>query len=192
MKSRGFFLLCLTLLVASVFAQSVSRPRPDGFRGLILDETTSKDAIDSLGEPTSDKVDRIEMSKIGKWLDPKHKEKIFRHLTFKKVKDFRTIELSFLDDKLIMIELEYGKSLMPEKLEDSFGVGFAPVGGPADLADEPGQYPPAFSPTQYPSSFTLVGISRRAFIWANCQAWSNGAPRSVVRTRQVSRTLEKK
>ena len=139
MKRRTILLLSLALFAASSFGQSVNRSRPDGFRGLILNETTSKDAVDSLGQPASDKVDRLDVSKIGKWLDPKHKEKIFRQLTFKKVKDSRTIELSFLDDRLVMIELEFGKNLKPEKLDDFFAVGFAPVGGPADLPDTPGQ-----------------------------------------------------
>ena len=118
MKRRTILLLSLALFAASSFGQSVNRSRPDGFWGLILNETTSKDALDSLGQPASDKVDRLDVSKIGKWLDPKHKEKIFRQLTFKKVKDSRTIELSFLDDRLVMIELEFGRNLKPEKLDD--------------------------------------------------------------------------
>lgn len=184
-------MLCYAIIVASVFAQSDNRPRPDGFRGLILNQTTSKEAIEMLGQPVSDKLDRLDISKIGKWLDPKHKEKIFRHLTFKKVGNFRTIDLSFLDEKLMMVELEFGKNLKPEKLENLFGVGFAIVGGPSDLPDEPGRYPPPFFATYYPDSFTLVGISDQVFIWANCSA-STGIPTSVDRMRLVSRALEKK
>jgi hypothetical protein len=189
MKRRTIVLLSLVLFAPTSFGQSVNRSRPDGFLALILNETTSKDAIDSLGQPASDKVDRLEVSKIAKWLDPKHKEKIFRQLTFKKVKGFRSIELSFLDDRLVMIEVEFGKNLAPDKLEDTFAVGFAPVGGPADLPDTPGQYPAEFHPTFYPDPFVLVGISRRAL--ANCHASPNGVPIGVTRTRQMSRTLEK-
>lgn len=145
-----------------------------------------------LGQPAEDKVDRLDVSKIGKWLDPKHKEKIFRHLTFKKVGDFRTIELSFLDDKLMMIGLEFGKTLRPDRLNGFFGVVFALVGGPADLPDKPGQYPRPFFATSVPPSFTQVGISDGAFIWANCRATSAGIPIGVDRTRQISRVLEKK
>lgn len=183
--------LCYAILATSLLAQSDKGPRPDGFRGLILNQTTSKEAIDILGQPVADKIDRLDVSKVGKWLDPKHKEKIFRHLTFKKVGDFRTIDLSFLDDKLMMIELEFGKNLKPEKLRNLFGVEFALVGGPSDLPDKPGQYPRPFFATYYPDSFSLVGISDQAFLWANCSA-STGVPTRVDRTRQVSRALEKK
>jgi hypothetical protein len=183
---------CSALLAASTLAQSDNRPRPDGFRGLVLNQTTAKDAIDILGQPAEDKIDRLDVSKIDKWLGPKHKEKIFRHLTFKKIGDFRTIELSFLGDKLMMIELEFGKTLNPEKLRNLFGVAFAPVGGWSDLPDQPGQYPRPFLATRYPQSFAVVGISDQAFIWANCSASSTGVPTSVDRTRQISRSLEKK
>lgn len=191
MKRRATTCLFLLVFAVSVLAQTAKNPRPDGFGGLILNETTSTDAIAILGQPETDKVDKLEVSKLGKWLDPKHKEKVFRHLTFKKVGDFRTIELAFLEDRLMMIELEFGKSFMPEKLRNVFQVEFAPVGGPADLPDKPGQYPRPFVPTHYPDYFSLVGISERAFIWANCRA-SMGVPTGVERTRQISRALEKK
>ena len=122
---------------------------------------------------------------------PKTQRKIFRQLTFNKVGDFRTIKLSFLDDKLMMIELEFGKNVKPEKLSQIFGVRFAPVGGPADLPDKPGQYPIPFYATHFPDSFTLVGISNQAFVWANCSALT-GVPSGVDRVRLVTRTLEKK
>ena len=191
MKRTALVSLCWALFAASALAQSDGGPRPDGFRGLTLNQTTAKDAIDLLGQPAEDKVDRLDVSKIGKWLDPKHKEKIFRHLTFKKVGDFRSIGLAFLDDRLMMIELKFGKKFEPEKLRNLFGVNFAAVGGPADLPDKVGQYPRPFYPTTYPESFSVVGISDQAFIWANCFATSTGIPTSVDRTRQISRALEK-
>ena len=42
--------LCCALFVAGVLAQSDNRPRPDGFRGLMLNQTTAKEAIDILGQ----------------------------------------------------------------------------------------------------------------------------------------------
>ena len=190
MKSLLLLFAYLTF-AAALFAQSNNAPRSDGFRDLIFTKTTSKDAIDMLGQPAADKVDALDISKVGRWLDAKHKEKIFRQLTFQKVGDFRTIKLSFLDDKLMMIELEFGKNVKPEKLRNIFGVQFAIVGGPSDLPDKPGQYPPPFFATHYPDSFTLVGISDQAFMWANCSA-STGVPTGVDRVRLVTRTLEKK
>ena len=192
MARRMILFLSLALFAASSFGQSVNRPRPDGFQGLILNETTSKDAIGSLGQPVSDKLDQLDVPKIGKWLDPKHKEKIFRRLAFKNAKDFRTIELSFLDDRLVMIELEFGKGLMAEKLPDLFGVEFALVGRPADLPDTPGLYLPSFPPILYPDFSTLIAISRPALILSVCRASFTGILTRVVKTWQISRTLEKK
>lgn len=187
----GLVLFAYLTLAGVVFAQADNAPRQDGFRDLIFVTTTSADAIAMLGQPVADKVDALDMSKVGKWLDPKHKEKIFRHLTFKKVGDFRTIKLSFLDDKLMMIELEFGKNLRPEKLKNIFGVEFAIVGGPSDLPDKPGQSPRPFYATEYPDLFTLVAMSDQAFMWANCFA-SGGVPTRVDKVRLVTRTLQKK
>ena len=192
MQRTVLIAFCWALFALNAFAQTHPGPRPDGFHGLILNQTTSKDAIGILGQPAEDKVDRLEVSKISKWLDPKHKEKIFRHLTFKKIGNYRTIKLSFLDDLLIMIELEFGKTFEPKNLRNLFGIEFAVVGGPADLPDKPGQYPRPFFTTHYPDSFSVVGISDEAFVWANCRASSTGIPTSVDRTRQISRRLEKK
>jgi hypothetical protein len=38
--------------------------RADGFRGLILNQTTSEDALRILGKPATDKTDRLDVSKI--------------------------------------------------------------------------------------------------------------------------------
>lgn len=184
-------LLCALIFATVTFAQGNNPPRSDGFRDLVFNKTSGKDAIDMFGEPAAEKLDALDISKVGKWLDAKHKEKIFRQLAFKKVGDFRTIKVSFLDDKLMMIELEFSKNVKPEKLRNIFGVNFAIIGGPADLPDKPGQYPMGFIATHFPDVFTLVGISEHAFFWANCSA-SSGVPSGVDRVRLVSRTLEKK
>ena len=103
------------LLAANALAQS-SGPRADGFRGLMLNQTTSEEAVRILGQPAADKTDRLDVAKLSKWLDPKHKEKIFRQLSFKNVGDFSQIHLSFLENKLVMIDLEFKKILFPSRL----------------------------------------------------------------------------
>jgi len=193
---RAFVLLaCAALLASNAFAQVGNAPRADGFRGLILNQTTSEDAIRILGQPVADKTDRIDASKLTKWLDPKHKEKIFRHLSFKNIGDLSHIELTFLENKLMMIELEFKKTLFPARLSDLFGVEFAVVGaqqGPSDLPNEPGKYPVRFIPTYYPFTYNMIGISDQAFIWADCSTGDARTPGKIDRTRQVSRVLERK
>ena len=195
MKKFPLLLAYVALLTANAVAQPANRPRADGFRGLILNQTTAEEAVKMLGEPASDRVDRLNVSKLSKWLDPKHKEKIFRQLAFKKVGDFSQIELSFLENKLMMIELEFKKSLEPLKLDTLFGVEFAVLGaqtGPFDLPNEPGKYPVRFLPTFYPFSYNLIGISDKAFIWVDCSTGDARTQGRVDRTRQISRVLERK
>lgn len=195
MKKRFMLLGYACLFAVGAWAQAGNRPRADGFRGLVLNQTSPDDAIRVLGQPASDKVDRLNVSKLSKWLDPKHKEKIFRQLDFKNVGDFSRIELSFLENKLMMIGLDFKKSLSPFKIDDLFGVEFAVVGiqgGPFDLPNEPGKSPVRFLPTLYPFTYGMVGISDKAFVWVDCSTGDARTPGKVDSTRQVSRLLERK
>ncbi len=166
---------------------------PDGFMGLTLNVTTIAETEALLGPPDSDGIDNLDASKLSKWLDPKHKEKIFRQLTYKKSPDFLAIKLSFLDEKLIMIDLTYKKRVAPENLHGLFRAEFALLGGPASLPDEPGKYPIGFMATHFPPSYSMVAISNETFIFVNCASEGDGSsPGRVERTRQISRTLERK
>jgi len=183
----------VALIAGSAMGQALSGPRADGFRGLILNQTSAEDCLKMLGQPAVDKTDRLDVSKVSKWLDPKHKEKIFRQLSFKNVGDFSQIQLSFLENKLMMIELTFKKNVAPERVNNLFGVEFAVVGaGPSDLPNEAGKYPVRFVPTLYPFSYNMIGISDKAFVWVDCSTGDARAPGRIDRTRQISRVLERK
>ena len=191
---RFALLSTAVLLATNAFAQGNS-PRADGFRGLILNQTTSEEAVRILGQPVTDKTDRLDVAKLSKWLDPKHKEKIFRQLSFKNVGDFSQIHLSFLENKLMMIELEFKKILFPARLNDLFGLQFAVIGAqgsPSDLPSEPGKYPVRFIPVLYPFNYNVIGISDKTFIWVDCSTGDARTPGKIDRSRQISRVLEKK
>ena len=94
-----------------------------------------------------------------------------------------------------MIELEFKKEVAPLKLSNLFSVQFVVVGpqsGPFDLPNEPGKYPVRFIPTFYPFSYSMIGISDKAFIWVDCSTGDARTPGKIDRTRQVSRVLERK
>lgn len=167
---------------------------PDGFMGLTLNVTTPEDTEALLGPPDEDTVDNLDVSKLAKWLDAKHKEKTFRRLIYKKSPDFFEIKLSFMDGKLVMIDLSYKKRVVPEKLRGLFRVGFVELGGPVNLPDEPGKYPvEGFITTHWPAAYSMVGISDKTFLFVNCASEGQGnSPGRVERTRQISRTLERK
>src|SRR5205807_5988688 len=189
---RFVVILSALLFAANAFAQT-NNSRADGFRGLILNQTTSEEAVRILGQPVTDKTDRLDVAKLSKWLDPKHKEKIFRQLSFKNVGDFSQIQLSFLENKLVMIELAFKKNVAPERVNNIFGVEFTTVGaqgGPSDLPNEPGKYPVRFVPTLYPFSYNMIGISDKAIVWVDCSTGDARTPGRIDRTRQISRVLE--
>src|SRR5438132_1485894 len=138
------------LIASSAMAQAPNATRADGFRGLILNQTSPEDAVRMMAQTAADKTDRLDVSKVSKWLDPKHKEKIFRQLSFKNVGDFSQIQLSFLENRLMIIELAFKKNVPPGKVNNLFAAEFAVVGaGPSDLPNEPGKYPVRFVPTLY-------------------------------------------
>jgi len=190
-----FLVLSSAILLAANASGQTNNSRADGFRGLILNQTTSEEAVRILGQPLTDKTDRLDVAKLSKWLDPKHKEKIFRQLSFKNVGDFSQIHLSFLENKLMMIELEFKKILFPARLNDLFGLQFAVIGAqgsPSDLPAGPGKYPVRFIPVLYPFNYNLIGISDKTFIWVDCSTGDARTPGKIDRSRQVSRVLEKK
>ena len=190
------FFLQVTLLAAAASAlpavQTGRAPTPDGFSGFMLDETTLDATVQALGAADADKTDKLDVSKIGKWLDEKHKEKMFRQLTYKKSPDFSKIELSFLADRLVMIELEFRKEFAPGKLPNLFGVQFAHLSAQSSLPDKPGQYPKLFLPNGFPRTHDMIGISPKTFIYVTCESPDGVAVGRVARTQQISRTLEKK
>jgi hypothetical protein len=92
-----------------------------------------------------------------------------------------------------MIDLTFKKGLDAERISNLFAVNFALLGGPASLPDKPGQYPVPFFAIGFPPSYSTVAISEKTFLFANCISGGGGSsPGTVLRTRQISRTLEKK
>lgn len=188
-------LSCIVLAGTTAFAQASGKGHSDRFQGLVLNQTSSEDAIKILGPPAADKTDRLDVSKLAKWLDPKFKEKIFHQIAFKNVGDFSRIQLSFLENKLVMIELEFKRNVAPQHLDSIFGVEFAVIGaasGPSDLPNEVGRYPARLIPEYYPFAYNLIGISDNVFILADCSTGDAARPGRIDRTRQISRTLQKK
>jgi hypothetical protein len=195
MKNILFLVMTAFLIVPVVCGQGAAGPHPNGFGALVLNKTSAEDAIRVLGQPASDKTDKLDASKLAKWLDPKHKEKIFRQLAFKNVGDFSRIQLSFMENSLVMIELEFKRNVAPEHLDKIFSLQFNVIGaasGPSDLPNEVGRYPARFIPEYYPFTYNLIGISEDVFILADISTGDAARPGRIDRTRQISRVLQKK
>jgi hypothetical protein len=184
--------IILILVSASSASSQKNGAEPDRFSQLVLNQTTPDEAFQFLGKVESDKIDRLDGSQLGKWLNAKYKDKIFRKLKFKNTGMLLSTELSFLENTLVMIELEFRKAVKPENLKDIFGVNFADIGGPSPLPDKPGEYPRPFFSTAFPATYYKVGISPKTFLLATCTTSVPEDPGRVEKTRQISRLLEKK
>jgi hypothetical protein len=113
-------------------AQEQVAAQPDGWRGLVINESTPEDAIRILGQPSSDKRNQsLTLLMIDKWLaGGKYNQKIFGTLTFKKPAVLNEARLSFLEDRLVMIVLEPRAGddsdwFDPDDLPAAFGTKFA-------------------------------------------------------------------
>jgi hypothetical protein len=134
-------LIGVFVLASTSFGQHASAYKPDSWQSLTLDQSTPGDAVHTLGQPVSDKSDRLHIYNIDAWITPKHKQKIFRVLTYEKVGDAKKVRLSFLDNKLVRIFIVYAERKFPAKdLKERFGVDFVLVDGKVPSGSDPLKY----------------------------------------------------
>ena len=99
--NRTFALGSAAIVLSAVsFAE-----KPDRWHDLVLNESGPADAIKVLGPAKKDETNRLRTNKIDKLLIDEHKKKVFRTLEFARVDGFKTVLLTFKEDKLIAIEL---------------------------------------------------------------------------------------
>jgi len=151
--------------------QDEANSKLDGWHGLFLDQSTPEDAIRLLGKPISDKLDRLHIHVVDKWVSAKHKEKLFRILTFKKIEEVDQVHLAFIDSKLVMISFNLGtlgKNWPVRSLVDMFGIGFTAVKKiPKD--GQPSEYESTVSSNNLRFSenvYHMVAVSTRSYFYA--------------------------
>lgn len=158
----------LLLLTVPALTQETEGPKPDRWRGMIIDESTPEDAIKGLGKPKEDKIDRIRVFDVdSKWISKKQGEKIFRKLKFEKPQGFDKAELSFLEGTLVLIDLDFEKEIQASSLSRIYGIQFVPkISGfqegmfPKDYERNEGRV----YPKTYPSVYSLVAVTEKVFI----------------------------
>lgn len=163
-------LILLLILLSPVFAQKADdKPKPDRWRGLAIDVATPEDAIAKLGKPESDKIDSVRVYEINKWYTSDLGKKIYRKLAFKDVAGVSKAELSFRDNKLIVIELHFDKKFPPNSLENSYGIEFKPhFGGLEGSARSRYNNSRAIV---FPASYFMIGKSETSVV---CALVNNG------------------
>jgi hypothetical protein len=163
--------------VASLLAQG-NDPRPDGWRGMIINVSSPDDAIRLFGMPARDK-DKIalEPRRPLSWLSDKCKEKVFRTLTYKKLHDNKHVQLSFLDSRLVLISLEAPNAefeqnwIDPDDLEGLFAVNFKPhrrkynsrLPSPSEFQ---ANAPIELKKDEYAYWYDMIAVSENSFIVA--------------------------
>jgi hypothetical protein len=165
------------LCSVSQFAQGTG-PRPDGWDGVVLNVSSPDDAIRLFGVPARDK-DKValELPRPLSWLSDKYKEKVFRTLTYKKLRDYKQVQLSFLDGKLVSIILEAPDAELeqnwidPDDLESLFGVSFKPhkrkrnskLPAPSEFE---AKAPTELQKNEYAYWYDMIAVSENSFIVA--------------------------
>ena len=168
----------LVLLACAAPLLAVSDdPRPDGWAGMTIDVSTPDDALRLFGAPAKDK-DKVplELPRPLSWVSDKYKEKIFRTLTYKKLRDYKQVQFSFLEGKLVAIvfaapdaELE-DKWIDPDDLEALFGVVFKPNQRKREKLAAPAVFqaeaPAELKKGEYDYWYDMIAVSEKSFLVA--------------------------
>ena len=198
------------LLVLSISVMAQNNVKPDQWRGFILNQSTPEDALRLLGLPAKDSIERLRIFDVdSKWITSKHKEKVFRQLTYKNTQSMDKVEFSFLDGYLVMIDLDLEQETAASALSRIYGIEFIPkVSGLAE-SWMPGDYERnqgRIYPKTYPTVYSLGGVSTNSFIGALVNNSSVGKilrdsigvrdtgdfPGKIARIQIISRVLENK
>jgi hypothetical protein len=164
---KTLILAPLLVFCVSVAAQDTEGPKPDRWRGIVLDQSTPEDAMRILGTPASDKLGSVTVFRIKDWLSKQAREKVFRTLEFKKPEGIDKATLSFLNGKLVAISLDVKKGIAPGVLSNIYGVEFQPAVNAIDIAVRPREYQRdqgRVYPKTYPTVYSMVAVSERSFI----------------------------
>jgi hypothetical protein len=184
-------------------------PRPDRWRGLVLDQSTPTDARNILGDPASDRPDRLFIYHVNKWFQPGLNKKNLRKIAFKGVEGFDKVDLYFREDKLVVIQLDPYQKIAPTALSNIYGTQFNPFVSGFEEAMSPQQFERnqgKVYPKTFPDSYSLVGLSSSSVIAAIVENSGFGSilkqglgvrdtagagfPGTVRQIQLISRTLE--
>ncbi|MDQ3322933.1 MAG: hypothetical protein M3525_10980 [Acidobacteriota bacterium] len=211
MKLNIFTIFTILLLPLAVFSQS-SKAQPNQWKGLTLDESTAEQAIEKLGKPKTDKMDKVRIPEIGQLLTKDLSKKKWRILNFKEIESVKNALLVFdANNKLVLIHFEL-KDLAPQAFVNAYdNVSFKPTFSGIDQAFSPGDFSRDGSGNiyarNYPTVYFLIGQSEKSFVLGMVGNSSFGSvlkktmgvpdstlsyPGKVLVVELISRTLENK
>ena len=170
-------ILLIFLFVAPATAVD-QEARSDGWAGMVLDVSTPEDAVRLFGNPAKDK-DKValDLPRPLSWFSDRYKQKVFRTLTYKKLQNYKQVQFSFVDAKLVSITMEAPDAELeknwidPDDLEELFGVVFKPhkrqykhqLPPPSDFQNDA---PTELGKDDYDYWYDMIAVSEKSFIVA--------------------------
>ena len=133
--------------------------------------------VSSVRRLKKDKVS-LDVPRPVSWLSDKCKDKVFRTLTYKKIQEYKNVQFSFLDGKLVSISMEApdaeteDKWIDPDDLEKLFGVVFKPsrrkygskLPSPSEFqANAPSELE---KKGDYDYWYDMIGVAEKSFVIA--------------------------
>lgn len=206
------FVLPFPLLNVFAFAKEDS-PKPNRWRGIVLDESTTADVIKVFGEPKKkDPKSRFFFTQ-SKWIRKKHRDSRWNKFHYENISDFEDVIFIFDEAgkvKVIQLEPSNKNKIPPENLSKAYGIEITPIFGALDEYFSPQNFKreqgKAYART-YPDLYRLGGGDDTAFVMAQVVNRSLGSilsqglrvpteagslPGTVAMIQLVSRTLENK
>ena len=156
----------------------------DGWAGMVLDVSGPQDAVRLFGVPVKDK-DKValELPRPLSWLSAWHEEKVFRTLTYKKLRDSKQVRFSFLEGKLVAITMEapdatYEENWIdPDNLAQLFGVVFKPHNRSRSKLISPEEFqrsaPAELKKDEYGYWYDMIAVSEKSFIVAEADNYKH-------------------
>lgn len=169
--------LLILLFAAAPAILAAEDVRPDGWAGMVLDVSSPEDAVRLFGAPGKDK-DKValDIPRPMSWLSDKWKQKIFRTITYKKLREYKDVRFSFLDGKLVAIWMEAPNGELddnwidPDDLEKLFGVPFKPQQRTTKklvpVAEFLTSAPDELKKGEYDYWYDMIAISEKSFVVA--------------------------
>jgi hypothetical protein len=164
-----FFIFVFSLLCGFVAAQK-NQPHPSKDKAFMLDQASPEQAIQILGKPQSDKIEKIDVLYVDKWIDDKFKKEKYRVLLFDKFEDLGKVRLTFLNEKLVAINFLLEKEVQAAHLSAIYKIKFMPIFSEFGIKDSVGEFDKLtknVSSAKFPRNYHLVGTSKTSVLTAN-------------------------
>jgi hypothetical protein len=154
---------------ASSPAPANDAPRPDRWRGLVIDESSPADAIRVLGQPAKDTQDSPRTYPLNKRVRIDHNTPGVRRLYYERLEGVGKANLFFKDDRLLIIDLELKPGIPATTFPHVYNINFWPKVSNMEMSFEPEQYERnegRIYPKNYPVVYYLIGITDASYVSA--------------------------